>query len=156
MWKGSVLLFRTQCSQLHPQHWPWGLTWYCNLSPAPNTSSSPKINIFPKVQESLKPQLLFLPQAITVLLPTKLWYKMIQWYKNISESEQTSPKAPPTHAGAWEHYQKWSSWFPGFRLWSAAIQQESFWWNLNIQAQNRAKELYKTAGARTLAGSVDG
>lgn len=34
-------------------------------------------------------------------------------------------------------------------------QQESFQRNLNIQAQNTAKELYKTAGARTPAGWED-
>lgn len=88
MRKGSVLLFRTQHSQPHPQYWPWGLTWYCNLSPAPNPSSSPKINVFPKVQESLKPQLLFLPRQL-VLPPTKL-----QWCKNISGSGLLPNRTP--------------------------------------------------------------
>lgn len=87
----SAILFSTQHSNIHPQYWLWGLTWYCNLSPAPNTNSSPKINLSPKVPECLKRQLLFLPQAISCAA-----YKatMIQKYQQIWITAKPAPKPP--------------------------------------------------------------
>lgn len=108
MGKGSVLLFRTQHSQLHPQYWPWGITWYCNLSPAPNTSSSPKINLFP-TRVSQTTDFIFTPGNCFAAYKATMIQKY-QWIWIIAK-QNTSPKAPPTHAGAWEQYQKWSRWF---------------------------------------------